>query len=80
MIISLSAFSASRVTRQPRSGVNYAAIRFSRAAWTDKPLPPTTKPCEQISAKIIGKRREEEEKAGKTGGSVASQDVSPNSS
>ncbi|GAA5969444.1 hypothetical protein JCM8115_003254 [Rhodotorula mucilaginosa] len=33
-----------------------------------------------ISAKIIGKRREEEEKAGKTGGSVASQDVSPNSS
>ncbi|GAA5874708.1 hypothetical protein JCM3774_004789 [Rhodotorula dairenensis] len=30
-----------------------------------------------ISAKIIGKRREEEEKAGKTGGSVASQDVSP---
>ncbi|CDR36241.1 hypothetical protein NBRC10512_007786 [Rhodotorula toruloides] len=32
-----------------------------------------------ISAKIIGKRREEEEKAKQTGGSVASQDVSPSS-
>ncbi|BGP56664.1 hypothetical protein JCM8202v2_004294 [Rhodotorula sphaerocarpa] len=32
-----------------------------------------------ISAKIVGKRREEEEKAGQSGGSVASQDVSPSS-